>query len=315
MWVFFPQKTMLDRHRKDLRQSPMPPPNPPLPMPPAALLAASRRLLRPLVRLMLRSGITFPVLIDVLRHLFVEVAVTDILTEPKARTDSRISLLTGVHRKEIRRYREMPPDSTAPPEVVTIASQIIARWLGSPPFVDDAGQPRSLPRVTEAGAEGPSFDSLVCSVTTDIRSRAVLDDWLSQGLVRMAPEDRVVLNAEAFIPRPGGEEQLFYFARNLHDHVAAAVANISADDAAPFLDRSVHYDRLTPGQVRELEAFAREAAMRALLEVNRKALELVDVNEMPDGQTTHRVNFGTFVFSEDDTAARGQPAPAGGDAA
>src|ERR1700742_4112500 len=89
-----------------------------LPTPPAALLAASRRLPRALVRLMLRSGITFPVLIDALRQLFVEVAVTDILTQPKARTDSRISLLTGVHRKEIRRFREMPPDSMAPPEVV-----------------------------------------------------------------------------------------------------------------------------------------------------------------------------------------------------
>ena len=290
----------------------MPPPNPPLPTPPAALLAASRRLLRPLVRLMLRSGITFPVLIDVLRQLFVEVAVTDILTQPKARTDSRISLLTGVHRKEIRRYREMPPDSMAPPEVVTIASQIIALWLGSPPFVDEAGQPRPLPRVSEAGTDEPSFDSLVCSVTTDIRSRAVLDDWLSQGLVRMAPEDRVALNADAFVPRPGGQEQLFYFARNLHDHVAAAVANISADDAAPFLDRSVHYDRLTPEQAGTLEAFARDAAVRVLLEVNRKALELVDGDETPVGQATHRLNFGAFVFSDEDLPAHDQPAPASG---
>jgi hypothetical protein len=304
---------MLNRHIKDPTANPMPPPHPSLPTPPAALLAAARRLLRPLVRLMLRSGITFPVLIDVLRHLFVEVAVSDILTQPKARTDSRISLLTGVHRKEIRRYREMPPDSTAAPEVVTIASQIIARWLGSPPFVDDAGRPRPLPRVTETGSEGPSFDTLVCSVTTDIRSRAVLDDWLSQGLVRMAPEDCVVLNADAFIPRPGGQEQLFYFARNLHDHVAAAVANISAGDAAPFLDRSVHYDGLTQVQMRELEVFARDAAMRVLLEVNRKALELVEANQTTDGEATHRVNFGTFVFSEDD--APDQLAAAAGAAA
>jgi hypothetical protein len=296
-------------------KSPLPTARAALPTAPAGLLSASRRLLRPLVRLMLRSGITFPVLIDVLRHLFVEVAVSDILTQPKARTDSRISLLTGVHRKEIRRYREMPPDSMAAPEIVTIASQIIARWLGSPPFVDDAGRPRPLPRVAEVGSSEPSFDSLVCSVTTDIRSRAVLDDWLSQGLVRMAPEDRVVLDADAFLPRPGGQEQLFYFARNLHDHVAAAVANISTGETAPFLDRSVHYDGLTQGQVRELEAFARDAAMRVLLEVNRKALELVDANEIPDGEATHRVNFGAFVFSEIDTVGHNQLADDGGGAA
>jgi hypothetical protein len=254
---------------------------------------------------MVSGGITFPVLTDVLRRLFVEVTVTDILTQPKARTDSRISLLTGVHRKEIRRYREMPPDDTAPPQVVTIASQIIARWIGAPPFVDDAGQPRSLPRSAEPGAVGPSFDSLVCSVTTDIRPRAVLDDWLSQGLVRMEPADRVVLNVDAFIPRPGGQEQLFYFARNLHDHVAAAVANISAGGSAPFLDRSVHYDELTPAQADELEAFARAAAVRVLLEVNRKAQELIGTGEPLTGQLSRRVNFGVFVFGDDDTLASG----------
>ncbi|HBK04523.1 MAG TPA: hypothetical protein DDZ81_01530 [Acetobacteraceae bacterium] len=275
------------------------------PIPPAALLAACRRLLRPLVRLMMCRGITFPVLTDVLRRLFVDVAITDILTQPKARTDSRISLLTGIHRKDIRRFREMLPDSTAAPEVVTIASQIVARWLGSAPFVDEVGQPRALPRVAERGAAGASFDALVSSVTSDIRSRAVLEDWLSQGLVRLAEPDCVVLNADAFIPRPGGTEQLFYFARNLHDHVAAAVANVGAEDDAPFLDRSVHYDALTAEQARELEAFARDAAVRVLLDVNRKALALVEAAKIPDGAPLHRFNFGVFVFGE-----RNAPAPA-----
>ena len=84
----------------------------PRPPPPAALLRASRRLLRPLVRLLMRAGVTFPVLADLLRTLYVEVAARDLLVDPKAQTDSRISLLTGVHRKEIRRLRELPPDTS-----------------------------------------------------------------------------------------------------------------------------------------------------------------------------------------------------------
>src|ERR1700722_10770581 len=104
-------------------------------LPPAPLLQAARRLMRPLVRLMMRSGLTFPILAEMLRSLFVEVAVNDILTDPKARTDSRISLLTGVHRKEIRRLRELPTDLTSGvPDVVTLGSQVIARWVGTPSF-------------------------------------------------------------------------------------------------------------------------------------------------------------------------------------
>ncbi len=256
---------------------------------------------------MLRSGVTFPVLTDALRRLFVDVAATDVLRDPAAQTDSRISLLTGVNRKLVRQYREMQPDDTAVPEAVTITSAIVARWRGSAPFMDDTGQPRPLPRAAEPEGAGPSFDALVRSVTTDIRSRAVLDDWLSQGFVRLSPPDLVVLNVDAFVPRPGAGEQLFYFARNLQDHIAAAVANISAADAAPFLDRSVHYDGLTTAQARELEAFARSAAMQALLEVNRRALELVEGNPPPGGDASVRVNFGTFVFTASDSPTDEQP--------
>jgi hypothetical protein len=276
---------------------------------PAPLLKAARRLMRPLVRLMMSSGLTFPILADMLRSLFVEVAVNDILTDPKARTDSRISLLTGVHRKEIRRLRELPAAlASGVPDVVTLASQVIARWVGTPSFIDKAGRPRSLVRIRQDAADGEaSFEALVEAVTSDVRPRAVLDDLLGHGVVLMDSNDRVQLNTAAFIPRPGGEEQLFYFARNLHDHVAAAVANISVSGAPRFLDRSVHYDRLTPRQAKELEDYARTAAMQVLLDVNRRALEMTE--NTPDSVvlTARRINLGIYVFDDEDPAAEGAP--------
>jgi hypothetical protein len=289
---------------KDHLPNEMPPSDRPSPLPPASLLKAARRLMRPLVRLMMQSGLTFPVLADALRRLFVEIAADDLLLDSRARTDSRISLLTGVHRKEIRRLREMPIDSNAAPDIVTLASQIVARWAGAAPFVDAEGRPRPLPRVSREGA-GPSFDELVALVTSDIRPRAVLDDLLGHGVVVMDAEDRVQLNTVAFIPRPGGEEQLFYFARNLHDHVAAAVANIGASGAPPFLDRSVHYDRLTPAQVDVLREYAREAAMRVLLDINRRAQELTEATPEADATETGRINFGIYVFDDNERLAAG----------
>lgn len=263
------------------------------------LLGPLARLLRPLVRLLIRSGVTFPVLADLLRGLYVEVARHDLLPDPRTRTDSRISLLTGVHRKELRRQRA--PEAVQAPAVVTLNTQIIARWLGSPDNTDREGHPLPLPRTGDA----PSFESLVASVTRDVRPRAVLDDWIGQGIVTLDAEDRVHLHAAAFLPREGSEAQLFYFARNLHDHAAAAVANILATGAPPFLDRSLHYDRLGPEAAAGLEAEGRQAAQRMLLELNRVALRLAEADDATaaaagGSRPTRRVNLGVYLYVEDE---------------
>ena len=269
-----------------------------------ALLRALARLLRPLVRLAIGNGITYPVLADLLRDLFLDVALRDVLTEEKARTDSRVSLLTGVHRKEIRRQRSAALEATPVPEIVTLTSQIIARWLGAAPYAGETGNPLPLPRSAATGE--PSFDSLVASVTKDVRARAVLDDWLNQELVRLDADERVVLNVAAFIPRPGRDEQLFYFGRNLHDHIAAASANISALEKAPYMDRSVHYDALPVAAADRLEALGRDAAMRLLIDVNRSAMEIAAA-AAPSAGPTRRVNVGVYIYAADEPSP-GTPA-------
>ncbi len=273
------------------------------PPPPRMLLQPLRRLLRPLVRLAILSGVTFPVMTDLLRGLFVEVASRDLLTDAASRTDSRISLLTGVHRKEIRRLRlEMPAGDVIPP-VVTISSQIIALWLGAKQYSNAKGGPLVLPRLRPAEV-GPSFETLVESVTTDVRPRAVLDGLLAHGIVILEPGDQVRLNQAAFIPRPGSAEQLFFFGRNLHDHIAAAVANVAASGEAKFIDSSVHYDQLTSVAAAQLMAIAQSTAAQALLDVNRAAIGLAEPagSQAVQPAVTRRVNFGIYLYTEDDAA-------------
>ena len=261
---------------------------------PEMMLTALRRLLRPLVRLLIRCGVTFPAAADVLRGLYVDVAMEEL--GPK-RSDSRISLMTGVHRKEIRRQRSTADE--APPPLVTRNGQLISTWLGGAGYTDASGAPLALPRSAE---DGPSFDRLVESVTRDIRPRAVLDEWLSQGIVSVSADDRVSLSAIAFLPQAGREEQLFYFSRNVHDHLAAASANVLATGPAPFLDRSVHYDRLTPAAAAALERVARATAERVLLDINRQAMAVAG-ESVPEGRAARRVNVGIYILSEDEPAA------------
>lgn len=256
------------------------------------LHAPVARLLRPLVRLFVARGITFPALTTLLRELYVNVAEYDFALSGKEQTDSRVSLLTGIHRKEVARLRGAGAPVSVVPAALSRTSRIIARWLADPKFTDAAGHPLPLARVAEGNS--PSFETLVASVTRDLRPRAVLDEWLDRGLARLDAEARVVLAEAAYVPKGGGEPQLYYFGRNLHDHIAASVANVMGE-APRFLERAVHYDGLSRELAERLEARAREIAMEALQQANREAHAACETD--PGGP--YRWNFGLYVYAED----------------
>lgn len=275
--------------------------------PPSAdrLQSPIARLLRPLVRLLIRSGMTFPGLVDLLRELYVHVAEYDFALPDKEQTDSRVSLLTGVHRKEVRRLRGAGAPISATPAAVSRASRIIARWLAAPEFTDAEGRPLALARATDQAPAGePSFESLVTSVTQDVRPRAVLDEWLDRKLVAIDADGSIVLTEAASMPQGGSDQQLFYFGLNLHDHVAAAVANVLGEGPR-FLERAVHYDGLSDGLAESLERRSREIAIAALQEANREAHAACAQD--PGGR--HRWMMGVYIYRDEEEAPAEDASP------
>ncbi len=266
------------------------------------LHAAVVRLLRPLVRLFVRRGITFPAVCDMLRELYVNVAEHDFALSGKEQTDSRVSLLTGIHRKEVRRLRGAGAPVNVVPASLSRTSRILARWLASAETTDPEGRPLPLRRVAPPGE--PSFEALVASVTRDLRPRAVLDEWLDQKLATLSADDVVTLLETAFVPQAGDEQQLYYFGRNLHDHAAAAVTNVLGEPSR-FLERAVHYDGLSQDVARDLEARSRDLALEALRTANRQAHEACEAD--PGGRW--RWNFGVYIYAEEVPAPAGERSP------
>jgi hypothetical protein len=262
------------------------------PTAPDPLLKGVSRALRPLVRLLLAKGIAYPQLMELLKGLYVEHAERDFPVAGKAQTDSRISLLTGIHRKDVKRLRALPDGDSRMPENVSLGMRLINAWE-SPPFADIDGQPKRLPRLARQGGE-LSFEGLVESVSKDIRARAVLDEWVRLGVARVDADDAVVLVADAFVPHQGFAEKAYYFGHNLHDHAAAAANNLLGEKQ-PFLERSVHYDGVPAGLVAHLAQDAKTGGMRLLKSLNRKAQEAAPA----DKQTPRRFTCGVYFYAED----------------
>ncbi len=236
------------------------------------LVAAMRRLLPPLVRLMLRHRFTFPQLSALLKEIYVDVAARELESQGARQTDSQVSLMTGVHRKDVRRLRNEPPRVDAIPATASRGSQVALRWMTTPPYQDDAGHPLPLPR-TPATAHGPSFNALVESISKDVRPRAILEELLQLGVAELDSEGRVCLRVEGFVPEAGFDEKAFYFGRNARDHLATAAHNLLGEKPALF-ERSVYYENLTLDSVRELEELSNLLAMDALRAVNRRGADL-----------------------------------------
>ena len=258
------------------------------------VIAALRRILRPLVRLLLTHGVTYPLITDIVKSTYVDVARREFRLSGKRQTDSRISLLTGVHRKDVKRLIEEGERGDPAPTGVSLGASLVARWLGDPELSDEQGRPLPLPRLASDGGR-VSFEGLVESVSKDIRSRVILDEWLRVGVVQLDRRDRVVLNPNALAPTRDFGEKLQFLEANVHDHLAAAVHNLSGG-TPPMLERSVFYDQLSSGSVEELRVLAGELAMQAIQALNRRAIELEREDLQQGRAADRRINFGAYFY-------------------
>jgi hypothetical protein len=252
--------------------------------------------MRPLVRLMLRKGITYTFFSDMLKGVFVEVADTEFRLDEKAPTDSRVSLITGVHRKDVRRLRaSMGEGSDHLPVAVSFGAHLVSTWMNTPPYCGAPGTPLPLPRLASVGGEC-SFDGLVSHVSTDIRARVVLDEWLRLGIAHVDEQDIVHLETRAFIPQKGFDEKVAYFSHNIHDHACAAVHNLTSPGAA-FFERSVHYDALCEASVGALREAVGTDGMQALIALNNLASEC-ETRDAASREAKKRITIGLYMYAE-----------------
>lgn len=270
------------------------------------LVPTLRRILTPVIRMLIHFGITLPFLNELIKSIYVDIAEREFSTATaKKVSDSRISLITGVHRKDVKRLRCEAHEDSAPSRNVSMGARLIATWLQDPRYQDEHGKPRILAKQTSD--EQPSFEDLVNEVSKgDLRPKVMLDELLRQGSVALLEDASVQLLEAAYIPKQNLQDIAFYLGKNLHDHASAASKNfIAADcgDTPEFLDRCVYYDGLSETSVKTLQKMAEELGMKNLLAINQKAAELqAQDRQSLNGADAQRMHFGIYFYSEQEPA-------------
>jgi hypothetical protein len=258
---------------------------------PAIVLDAVLRAFKPLARLLLRHGVAYPAFASSLKQVFLEAAVEELQRAGKKQTDSAISLLSGVHRRDVRNLGRLDSERIAVDAPMNMASQVMSRWLTDPMYLDEDGQPLALARA--------EFDTLVTAISRDVRPRAVLDELARLGMAEEGGYG-VHLLAPGFVPRQGFPEMTALLGGNLHDHAAAAGANIEGE--GNYLEQSIFVDELSADSVKQLHAVSAKAWRQAFKTVMREAQARFDhdrKNAAP-AERVHRARFGAYYYACDD---------------
>lgn len=147
----------------------------------SAALLALRLLLRPVIRIVLRSGITYREVSEVCKLTFVDVAKQDHGIGGRPTNDSRVAIMTGLSRREVSRMTKILKQEKADPELgkMNEATRVLTGWHLDPDFLTGRGRPRLL----SFDNGGPCFSSLSRKYASDIPPSAMLKELTRVGAV------------------------------------------------------------------------------------------------------------------------------------
>jgi len=153
-------------------------------------LAAGRRVLRSVVRMMLKHGVMHREFVELSKEIYVEIARSEYGLRGRPTNVARMALLTGLDRKEITRIRGNLDQGAASPEPAhrqDRIARVLTGWYQDPEYLDDTGRPVVIP------LEGttPSFEALIRRYGGDVPAITILRELQRVKAVRLQGADEV----------------------------------------------------------------------------------------------------------------------------
>jgi len=261
------------------------------------IVTACLRWLRPIARWLLKSGVTWKEFAELSRVVFVDVAAQEFGLRGRATNVSRIALLTGMTRREVRRYREAaiatPIADLRAEDDLNHASRVLAGWHLDAEFIDELGRPRLL----EARGEGTGFALLVRRYAGDIPATALVKELLRSGSIERTADGQYRALRRFYMPRAMDGQAVERSGAVLADLATTVEHNLSRDAAEPprFEGRAQNR-HIDPRQLPAFRAFM-EREGQAFLERCDEWLSAHEA-QADEHAATLRLGVGVFAIQE-----------------
>ncbi len=226
------------------------------------LLAAFRYLLRPLVRIAIKNGISFPEFTEVLEDAFVHVASRQLVNSGREATPDAIAVMTDVSAVDVRRLRESSDDAkaTGAEEKLNAVARVLVGWHTDRDYIGPYGLVRDLQfegaigQTKKKGAVG--FIELAQRYCAGYPPKVLLDELVRTGCVQDLGNGYFRALTRSYVPEQLSAESIRRFAHVVHNVTETLELNLRTNvDDGRRIERTVFADFGLPRS--ELESFDR----------------------------------------------------------
>ncbi|MCE7902186.1 MAG: hypothetical protein DYH20_05875 [Gammaproteobacteria bacterium PRO9] len=269
----------------------------------SVVVQTCRVLLRPIASLLLKCGMTWREFAEVSKGVFVTVASQDFGLHGRPTNVSRVSILTGVSRKEVGRVRALLEQASDPlPNKTTDATRVLSGWHQDPDFLTPEGAPRALP----FDGEGPSFTTLWQRYGGDVPVTSMRKELERSGAITTLPDGTLRAERRYFMPRQFDPQWILNAGSMLRDLGSSITHNLDAGTAGAAGRRDGHARRFVgratnsgvdPAALPEFRAFVEKNGQEFLERVDQWLTEheARAAPDAADGQV--RLGLGVFLIA------------------
>ena len=253
-------------------------------------------MLHPLVRILLTHEVAHSEFSEIAKRAYVDVAYKYFSIPKRKQTFSRVSVITGLSRKEVVRLSNISNDEpTLTKGPLNRAVRVISGWLRDPDFLDRNNEPKPL---TLRG-EVSSFEELVSRYSGDITARAILDELIRVGAVEKTAENVVTLRHHGYIPDESAAEKMDVLSTHAYDLLTTGLHNLTQDKDQLRFQRQVTYHDMPQSVIDEFQKYSHDKCLALLLDFDRWLAEKKKTTDIEHDQPTGRVGVGIYYFNND----------------
>jgi protein-disulfide isomerase-like protein with CxxC motif len=256
-----------------------------------ALNECALKILRPLVRVLIRNGVSCGSFEELVRKAYVDEAYTIGRRNKQKTTVSSVSAQTGLSRKEVKRLKELEENRSDVEQKYNRAIRVISGWLNDEGFTDATGQTRDLPLDNSEH----SFAALVKQFSGDIPTKAMLNLLLAAKCVKV-DDNKVKLIKHAYVPGNDSAEVIGILGIDTNELINTIDFNLTSGENEKRYQRKVSTTTLNEDYIEDFKTLANKRS-QALLEELDAWLTQNEVSS--DDENACYVSLGIYYYEHE----------------